>query len=169
MTTELVPVSYKDAVQTVFAKRAEDMSFEEGLARHQQRLEDYEKQVSTDQSGSRRRKHIQSLGMVTSALIGTLGGTLIGAIAGGKTGAKIGGALGLAGGLGANMLGQYSGYETKPRTKQEQAEYTNSDDGVLAELLVPGVAGYQRGRRWRHVDDTVRKEFSKYKVSPING
>lgn len=170
MTTALVPaVFHPEVVQAAMMKRAEEMSFEEGLYRHEKRLKDYGREVETDATGSRRRKHLQSLGMLTSALVGSAGGALIGAIMGGSRGAKIGGAVGLAGSLAANVIGQHSGYEATPRTRQEQMAYTNGSDGTLAELLVPGVAGYQRGRRWRHVDDTVRKEFSKYKVSPING
>ena len=170
MTTEIVPaVLDVEVVQTAMHKRAQEMSFDEAQERYQQRLKSYDNEISTDDVGSKRRKHLQSLGMVTSALVGTLGGGLAGAILGGRTGAKLGGLLGMAGSLGANLLGQYSGYETAPRTKKQQMAYTNSDGGILAELLVPGVAGYQRGRRWRHVDDAVRNEFAKYKVSPAKG
>jgi len=158
-------ISYKDAMQ----KKAESMSFGEGLQRYNKRLEEYGDQAASDVHGSRLRKHVQSLGLVTSALLSTMGGGLIGLIAGGASGAKLGGALGLAGGVAANLVGENAGYDTTPRSKKEQQAYTNSDGGMLAELLVPGVAGYQRGRRWRHVDDTVHNEFAKYKVSPVNG
>jgi hypothetical protein len=171
MANALIPaVLNAEPVHPSMGKRAEDMSFDEGLQRHGRRLVTYGDEVMTDSTGSKKRKHLQSLGMISSALVGMLGGGLVGGALGGSTGAKLGGLLGLAGGMAANAIGQKEGYNQPARSRQEQMAYTNGDEGILEELLVPGVAGYQRGRSWKHIDDAVRKEFSKkYKVSPING
>ena len=156
-------------VQHALVKRAEEknlneMTYEEGARLFNDRLKAYTKEVLTDANGSRRRQRLQALGLITSALAGSLGGGVIGGILGGKRGLAAGALGGLGVGFLANGFGQLSGFAAEPRTKKEQMDYANSDEGVLEELLVPGVAAYQHGRTDRHVYDALNKEFQKYKV-----
>lgn len=155
------PVSYIH-----MAKMAADegISFEEAMKQYNDRIMDYSREVTTDESGSRKRMHLQSLGMLTAALVGAAGGAVAGGILGGGKGAKFGGVLGLAAGMAANGVGQLAGYAKDPRNRKEQLAYTNSDEGIASDLLIPGMAGYQRGRLTRHVYDTVNKEFANKKV-----
>lgn len=148
------------------AKMATDegISFQEALKQFADRAREYSNEVTTDASGSRRRFQLQALGMISSALVGVAGGALLGGILGGSKGAKIGGLFGLAGGMMANGVGQLAGYAKDPRSKKEQMDYTNSDEGIANELLIPGVAGYQRGRVERHVYDAMNKEFGNKRV-----
>ena len=61
--------------------------------------------------------------------------------------------VGTAAGLGisslANIAGYLGGYARKPRTAKEHADYLADDNLVLKNLLIPGRASYQRGRRAR--------------------
>jgi hypothetical protein len=59
--------------------------------------------------------------------------------------AKYGALFGGAGGLGANLLGGWAGLARKARTKDEHKEYLK--ESVLKNYLIPGVAGYNIGRR----------------------
>ena len=145
----------------------EGIPFPEALRQFADRTREYSNEVTTDASGSRRRFQMQALGMITSALVGLSGGAILGGIlgGGGGKGAKIGGLFGLAGGMMANGVGQLAGYSRDPRSKKEQMDYTNSgDEGLANELLIPGIAGYQRGRAERHVYEAMNKEFGNKRV-----
>lgn len=142
----------------------EGIPFGEALKGYNNRLLQYGNEVTTDVRGSKKRRYLQSLGMITSALIGAAGGSVIGGMFGGRAGAKAGGVLGAMLGSAANVVGEMRGYAAPVRSKKEQLAYTNSDDGILDELLVPGVAGYQRGRAWRHIQDAVNREYSNKRV-----
>ena len=142
----------------------EGVPFEEALKGYNDRLRQYGDEVTTDARGFKKRRYLQSLGMLTSAVIGAAGGALVGGIFGGNGWAKAGGILGAGLGLVANSVGELRGYAAPVRSKKEQLAYTNSNEGILDELMVPGLAGYQRGRAWRHIEDTVNKEYAGKRV-----
>jgi hypothetical protein len=59
--------------------------------------------------------------------------------------AGYGALFGGAGGLGANLLGGWLGLARKARTRDEHKDYLKKS--VLKNYLIPGVAGYNIGRR----------------------
>ena len=143
-------------------KRAEDsMSFSDAMKSYNKRLQQYDNEVTTSSNGEKRHRYAQSLGMIASAILGGAAGALTGGILGGSTGAAIGAGLGTAAGHAANIVGQLKGQAEPVRNRKEQMAYTNSPEGYWEEILIPGVAGYNRGRTERHIYDTVGKEFDK--------
>lgn len=154
------PYIYKAAAEDA----SEGVPFSEALKSYNDRMLQYGKDVTTDSKGTKKRRYLQSLGMVTSALLGAAGGAAVGAILGGSKGSRIGVPLGLAAGIGANYVGLARGFMAPVRNESEQRAYNDSNEGILKELLVPGVAGYQRGRTWRHIQDTVNKEYADKRV-----
>lgn len=139
-------------------------SFLETMKGYNDRVRQYGSEATTASNGSRKRRYQQSLGMITSALLGAAGGVVAGAFLGGAKGAKIGAPLGLAAGIGANYIGRAAGQMAPARSKKEQLAYHDSRDGVMKELLIPGYAGYQRGRDQKHVQETVNKEYANKRV-----
>lgn len=77
--------------------------------------------------------------VANSALLGLLGG-----LVGGPAGATVGYGLSTM----SNLLGYLGGYAKSPRTARQHADYLNSS-AVAKNLLIPGHAGYQKGRRAR--------------------
>ena len=156
-------------VQTYMLKHAADeeggMPFRDALQAYDKRLEQYGNEATTDVSGNQYHKQIQSLGMIMTALIGATGGAILGGMTLGPVGTPIGAGLGAILGQGINNIGKSKGRAEPARTKEQQKAYTNSSNGYIEELLVPGVAGYERGRTGKHIDETVAKEFDKYKVN----
>lgn len=149
-------------IQYKMMKRAEEeLSFSDAMKSYDKRLMQYGKEVTTDSEGSMKHRHMQSLGMITAALMGGTGGAILGGALAGPNGAAAGAGLGTVLGHAANVIGQLHGTAKPPRNKEEQMEYTNSPDGFISELLIPGYAGYQRGRTERHIFDTVGREFDK--------
>lgn len=129
-------------------------TYADWLHRYYDRTQEYAGEVTT-----KKHRWAQSLGMISSALIGALGGAVIGGIAGGGRGARVGAMLGVPLGLGADAIGAAIGLKEPARSRDEQLAYQNSNNGIAEELLIPGYAGYQRGRSARHINSVVSKEI----------
>lgn len=102
----------------------------------------------------RRSRISEGVGLLTSTAVSSLLGAILTPVALKLMGAKdidysgeaINGALyGYFGGLGANLLGGWAGLARKARTKEEHKEYLK--ESVLKNYLIPGLAGYNAGRR----------------------
>ena len=145
----------------------EQRTYADWLHRFYDRTEEYSGEVTT-----RKHRWAQSLGMISSALIGALGGGIVGGVLGGGKGARLGVALGFPIGLGADVVGTAIGLREPTRTRDEQLAYQNGNNGIAEELLIPGYAGYQRGRSARHINSVVSKEIPdkvmKSKVRSLN-
>lgn len=129
-------------------------TYADWLHRYYDRTQEYSGEVTT-----KKHRWSQSLGMISSALIGALGGAMVGGLLGGGKGARVGAILGVPLGLGADVVGTAIGLREPARTRDEQLAYQKGDEGLLHELLIPGYAGYQRGRSAKHVNTVVSKEI----------
>ena len=160
-----LPVVYTHMVKVAEEAPEGQRTYADWLHRFYDRTQEYSGEVTT-----KKHRWAQSLGMISSALIGALGGAVVGGIAGGGRGARVGAMLGIPLGLGADAVGAAIGLNEPARSRDEQLAYQNN--GVAEELLIPGYAGYQRGRAAKHINSVVSKEIPdkvmKSKVRSLN-
>lgn len=93
----------------------------------------------------------EMFGQGTSALLPALLGAGIGAGVSSDRGegALTGGVVGLGASQLANLIGLIAGLASKRRSATEQKEYDDSSDDIQTNLLLPGVSGFNAGKRMR--------------------
>lgn len=119
-----------------------------------------------------------AVGAWTHPIAYTLGGGLAGAglggIIGGGEGAAVGSLIGAGAGAATSgigsLIGAYTGWGTKKRTLEQQAEAENKKYNLLLNTLVPGRAVYNRARRLNTSqllsemsEDDINKEVARIK------
>ena len=99
----------------------------------------------------------EAAGPVTSAIAPAALGAGLGAAFGGQQGAAIGALAGGGASTAAQLIGGLIGMARRRRTDTERG-IEDSKESLLANLLVPGVAGYRSGRRALDAyDDEVKR------------
>lgn len=113
--------------------------------------------AAVDNSRPRSTLLSEMAGPLTSSVAPALVGAGLGAAFGGQQGAAIGALAGGAASGGATLLGNLIGMARRRRTDMERG-IEDEEESRLANLLVPGVAGYRTGRRALDAyDDEVKR------------
>lgn len=113
--------------------------------------------AAVDNSRPRSTLLSEMAGPLTSSVAPALVGAGLGAAFGGQPGAAIGALAGGAASGGATLLGNLIGMARRRRTDMERG-IEDEEESRLANLLVPGVAGYRTGRRALDAyDDEVKR------------
>lgn len=117
--------------------------------------------AAVDNSRPRSTLLSEMAGPLTSSVAPALVGAGLGAAFGGQPGAAIGALAGGAASGGATLLGNLIGMARRRRTDMERG-IEDEEESRLANLLVPGVAGYRTGRRAldAYDDEVKRNEFN---------